>query len=173
MKIWKEWKINCFAVRLEWVKTLRGRTSRSYWFWSYLRIPHLNKKVYLRFLRLFRLGPTRSRAGHFPYFFIFSIIKKDSVGFFMNLFLHQSYFKMPTPSQRRLIKNAKNHFLLLKKLKNTESAQLWVPTLKQWIRDGLGPGKDCLKNRAQLCYLLHSVNIYIIGKKIKCICFLA
>ena len=29
-----------------------------------------------------------------------------------------------TPSQINLIKNAKNHFLLLKKFKNTESAQL-------------------------------------------------
>ena len=33
-----------------------------------------------------------------------------------NLFLHLSYIK----------KNAKNHFLLLKKLKNTESAQLYI-----------------------------------------------
>ena len=40
-----------------------------------------------------------------------------------NLFLHQSHLKKPTPSQINLIKNAKNHFLLLKKLKNTESAQ--------------------------------------------------
>ena len=31
---------------------------------------------------------------------------------------------MHTPNQINLIKNAKNHFLLLKKLKNTESAQL-------------------------------------------------
>ena len=33
-------------------------------------------------------------------------------------------FKKPTPSQINLIKNAKNHFLILKKLENTESAQL-------------------------------------------------
>ena len=33
-------------------------------------------------------------------------------------------FKIPTPSQINLIKNAKNHFLLIKKFKNTESAQL-------------------------------------------------
>ena len=33
-------------------------------------------------------------------------------------------FKKPTPSQINLIKNAKNNFLLLKKLKNTDSAQL-------------------------------------------------
>ena len=42
-----------------------------------------------------------------------------------NLFLHQSYFKKPTPSQTKLIKHAKTHFLLLKKFKNTESAQLF------------------------------------------------
>ena len=41
-----------------------------------------------------------------------------------SLFLHQSYFKKHTPSQINLIKNAKNHFLWLKKLKNTSSAQL-------------------------------------------------
>ena len=34
-------------------------------------------------------------------------------------------FKKPTSSQINLIKSAKTHFLLLKKLKNTESAQLW------------------------------------------------
>ena len=33
-------------------------------------------------------------------------------------------FKMPTPSQINLIKNAKNHFLLVKKFKKTGSAQL-------------------------------------------------
>ena len=41
-----------------------------------------------------------------------------------NLFLHQSYLKSPLSSQISLIKNAKNHFSLLKKFKNTESAQL-------------------------------------------------
>ena len=41
-----------------------------------------------------------------------------------NLFLHQSYFKKPTPSLIDLIKNAKNH-LLMKKLKNTEIAQIF------------------------------------------------
>ena len=35
-------------------------------------------------------------------------------------------FKKPTPSQINLIKDAKNHFLLLKRFKNTESAQLCV-----------------------------------------------
>ena len=34
-------------------------------------------------------------------------------------------FKKPTQSQIKLIKNAKNQILLLKKIKNTESAQLW------------------------------------------------
>ena len=42
---------------------------------------------------------------------------------------NQSYLKRPTLSQISLIKNAKNHFLLVKKLKNTESAQLWY-----WVR---------------------------------------
>ena len=37
---------------------------------------------------------------------------------------NQSYIKKPTPSQINLMKNAKNHFLLLKKFKNTEIAQL-------------------------------------------------
>ena len=32
--------------------------------------------------------------------------------------------KKQTPSQINLIQNAENHFLLLKKFKNTESAQL-------------------------------------------------
>ena len=41
-----------------------------------------------------------------------------------NLFL--VLFKKPTPSQFNLIKNAKNHFLLLKKFKNNESAQLCI-----------------------------------------------
>ena len=39
-------------------------------------------------------------------------------------------FKKPTPSQIELIKNANIHFLLLKKFKNTESAQLWLYTFK-------------------------------------------
>ena len=39
-----------------------------------------------------------------------------------NLCLHKSYLKSPLPV--KLIKNAKNHFLLLKKFKNTSSAQL-------------------------------------------------
>ena len=43
-----------------------------------------------------------------------------------NLFLHQYYFKKPTPSQINLIINAKNNFLLLNKLKNISSAQLLV-----------------------------------------------
>ena len=41
-----------------------------------------------------------------------------------NLFLHPVLFKKPTPSQISFIKNAKNNFLLLKNVKNTESAQL-------------------------------------------------
>ena len=46
-----------------------------------------------------------------------------------SLFLHQFYLKSSLPRQINLIKNAKNHFLLLKKFKSeteteTESAQL-------------------------------------------------
>ena len=49
-----------------------------------------------------------------------------------------SLFKKPTPSQINLIKNEKNHFLLVKKLKNTGSAQLcckrWTAfSLRQWL----------------------------------------
>ena len=40
------------------------------------------------------------------------------------LLLHQSNLKRPTSSQINLIENAKKHFLLLKQLKNTSSAQL-------------------------------------------------
>ena len=47
-----------------------------------------------------------------------------------NLFLHQSYLKSPTPSQTSLIKNANNHFLLVKKLKIPKVQELnsvwWV-----------------------------------------------
>ena len=50
----------------------------------------------------------RPRAGHFRYFLISAPV----------------LFKTPTPSQINLIKKAKNNFLLLKKFKNTESAQL-------------------------------------------------
>ena len=42
-----------------------------------------------------------------------------------NLFLHQSYLKSPLPVKLTWEKNAKNHFLLVNKFKNTESAQLW------------------------------------------------
>ena len=69
------------------------------------------------------------RAVHLRYFLFFSIKKWFFCIFYQvnNLFLHQSYLKsLLTPSQITLIKNAKNHFLLLKKLKNTSSAQLWI-----------------------------------------------
>ena len=65
------------------------------------------------------------------YFWIFLIIKNDFLHFFYqvnSLFLHQSYLKSPLPV--KLIKNAKNNFLLMNKLKNTESAQLWA----NWTR---------------------------------------
>ena len=43
-----------------------------------------------------------------------------------NLLLHQSYFKSPLPGQINPIKKATNHFLLLKKSKNTSSALNWT-----------------------------------------------
>ena len=66
--------------------------------------------------------------GHFRYFLIFSIIKNYFLFLFIKLITYfcTVLFKKPTPSQINLIKNAKNHFLLLKKFKNTESAQLWT-----------------------------------------------
>ena len=64
-----------------------------------------------------------ARAGHFRYFSIFSMIKNDIFAFFIKLATISApgLFTMPTYN---LIKNAKNHFLLLKIFKNTESAQL-------------------------------------------------
>ena len=41
-----------------------------------------------------------------------------------NLFLHQVFLKSPLPVILNGSKNARNHFLLVKKFKNTESAQL-------------------------------------------------
>ena len=66
-----------------------------------------------------RAGHLRSELGTWGIFNI-STIKNDLIAFFKNqvnnLFLHQSYLKKrPTPSQISSIKNAKNHFLLLKK----------------------------------------------------------
>ena len=62
-----------------------------------------------------------------------------SIFYQVNLFLHWVLFKKPTPSQINLIKNAKNHFLLVKKFLNTSSAQLcwltvfsWMPLLFSW-----------------------------------------
>ena len=46
-----------------------------------------------------------------------------------NLFLHQSYLESHS-SQINLINNAKNHFLLVKKFKNTVSAQLCLSARK-------------------------------------------
>ena len=43
------------------------------------------------------------------------------------------WVKKPTPSQISLIKNAKYHFLLWKKFKNTENAQLWLLLFNQYV----------------------------------------
>ena len=66
------------------------------------------------------------RAGHFRYIWIFSLIKNYFSAFFIKFepISAPVLFKKPTPSQINLIKKAKNNFLLLKKLKHTESAQL-------------------------------------------------
>ena len=65
--------------------------------------------------------------GTFAIFEFLSLIKKDFVAFFIKLIISASaLFKKPSSSQINLIKNAKIHFLFLKKLKNTKSAQLWV-----------------------------------------------
>ena len=79
-------------------------------------------------LHQFRLCVCVCRAGHFRYFFIFSIIKDDFFALFIMLITYfcTVLFKKPTPSQINLIKSAKNHFLLVKKLKNTWSAHLCI-----------------------------------------------
>ena len=68
------------------------------------------------------------RAGHFRYFWIFSKIN-DFLAFSFKLIDNfcTNPIKKPTPSQIKLIKIAKNNFLLLQTFKNTESAQLWTP----------------------------------------------
>ena len=90
-------------------------------YWKCQKIPRVPSSGSLRI--------QRDRAGHFWYFSIYSIIKNDFFCIFYedkNLFLHQSYFKKPTPSQINLRKDAKSHIWLLKMSKNTSSAQLWV-----------------------------------------------
>ena len=65
------------------------------------------------------------RAGHLRHFLIFSMMKNDNFEFFIKLTTISApgLFTMPTPSRNNLIKNAKNHFLLVKIFKNTSSAQ--------------------------------------------------
>ena len=73
-----------------------------------------------------------SRAGHLRYFWIFFNNKNDLFAFFIKFITSISapvLFKGPLSVT--LIKNAKNNFLLLKKLKNTESAQLWFCHFKK------------------------------------------
>ena len=50
-----------------------------------------------------------------------------SLHFFIKLLTYfcTNPIEKATLSQINLVKNARNNFLLLKKLKNTESAQLW------------------------------------------------
>ena len=76
-------------------------------------------------MKNFCTPPLTRAAGHFRYF-CFNNKKWYFCIFYQvnNLFLHQSYLQKPTPSQINLIKNATNPFLLLRKFKNTSSAQL-------------------------------------------------
>ena len=102
------------------ISTPRGTApGRSWWWWTWVGSSCSEKKM----LPLWQFW---LRAGHFRYFGIFSNNKKIICIFYEDskLFLHQSYLQKPTPSQISLIKNAKNHFYLVKKLKNTASAQL-------------------------------------------------
>ena len=67
------------------------------------------------------------RAGHFRYFFTFDH-QMIFLHFFQvnNLLLHQSYLKSPLPVKLTWWNMQKTHFLLLKKLKTTSSAHLWL-----------------------------------------------
>ena len=66
------------------------------------------------------------RAGHFRYLWNFSITKNDFFEFFIKLITYFCTSPISkAPSQINLKKNAKNHFSLLKRLKYTESDQLW------------------------------------------------
>ena len=65
---------------------------------------------------------SKTQSWAFSVFFNFSIIKMIFFPFFIKLISAPALFKKSTPSQIYLIKNA-NNLLLLKKIKNTESAQ--------------------------------------------------
>ena len=76
----------------------------------------------------------RERAGNLGFF---SIIKNDFFAFFIK-FLPISapvLFKKLTPSQMNLIKNAKNHFLSVKKFKKYRKCPALVlinPSMPNW-----------------------------------------
>ena len=73
------------------------------------------------------LPPSNIQSWALEVFFNFFSNKKWFFSIFYQvniLFLHQSYLKSPLPVKKNE-KNANNYFLLLKKVKNTESAQLW------------------------------------------------
>ena len=65
------------------------------------------------------------------------MIKNDFFAFLIKLITYfcsaAVLFKKPTPSQINLIKKAKNQSLLVKKFKNTESAQLWRKALSEEV----------------------------------------
>ena len=70
-----------------------------------------------------------SRAGHLRYFFIFSLIKNEFFAFFIKLIWLGVGFLNRTDAEIGywLDTKCKPSFLLLKKLKNTSSAQLCSP----------------------------------------------
>ena len=82
------------------------------------------------------------RAGHLRYFLKFFNSNKWCFCIFIKLMTYiyaPVLFIKPTPSQINLIKN---NFLLLKKLKNSESAQLWFWLLSFF--DSCCPGSICI-----------------------------
>ena len=86
--------------------------------------------AYLRFYK-YCAAIIGSRAGHFRYFWTFSIVKNDFCCIFVTLITY--FCTIPTWKDHsqsiNLIKNARNHFLLVKKFKNTSSAHLWINTI--------------------------------------------
>ena len=63
------------------------------------------------------------------------------------LFLHQSYLKSPLPSQMNLIKHARNHFLLLKKIQKYRKFSALISLPKS-----IPSGTDCQIGCEKACY---------------------
>ena len=84
------------------------------------------------------------RGGHFRYFSIFSLIKKEFFCIFIKCITYfcTVLFKKPTPSQINLIKNARNHFFIVKKFQK----YLKCPALQQRIPSSSSPA-GCLERQ--------------------------